>query len=488
MSFHLADGARRAMLDAGFLPDLPAEAMHQASKLRPAAPVGPGVRDLRSLLWSSIDNDDSRDLDQIEVAERLPGGHIRVRVGIADVDALVHRGSAIDAYAAHNTCTVYTAARIFPMLPESLSTDRTSLGPRVDRLAIVVEMDVDPTGAVVSSDVYAAAVNNHAKLAYDGVGAWLEGSGPPPAAVAADRALQEQLRLQDVAAQSLKKLRFERGALDLETIEAHAVLRDDDVVGIELTKKSRARSLIEDFMVAANGAMARFLDGRGVSSIRRVVKAPERWQRIVALAAQSGHSLPAEPSSRALAAFLDERRVAAPDTFADLSLSVVKLMGPGEYALERPGEPHDGHFGLAVVDYSHSTAPNRRFADLVTQRLLKAALAHAPAPYTDEELAAIALRSTQKENDARKVERTTRKQAAAVFLSTRIGQEFDAIVTGASDKGTYARLLAPPAEGRIMHGQEGLDVGDRLRVRLVATEPSRGFIDFVRADAGRGAR
>jgi VacB/RNase II family 3'-5' exoribonuclease len=487
MPFHLADGARKAMLDAGFLPDLPAEAIHQASKLRPAAPAGPGVRDLRSLLWSSIDNDDSRDLDQIEVAERLAGGHIRVRVGIADVDALVHRGSAIDGYAAHNTCTVYTAAKIFPMLPESLSTDRTSLGPRADRLAIVVEMDVDPGGAVVSSDVYAAAVNNHAQLAYDGVGAWLEGAGPPPPPVAADRALQEQLRLQDVAAQSLKKLRFERGALDLETIEAHAIMRDDDVVGIELTKKSRARSLIEDFMVAANGAMARFLDARGVSSIRRVVKAPERWQRIVALAAQSGHSLPAEPSSRALAAFLDERRAAAPDTFADLSLSVVKLMGPGEYALERPGEPHDGHFGLAVADYSHSTAPNRRFADLVTQRLLKAALARAPAPYTDEELAAIALRSTQKENDARKVERTTRKQAAAMFLSSRIGQEFDAIVTGASDKGTYARLLDPPAEGRIMHGQEGLDVGDRLRVRLVSTEPSKGFIDFVRADASRGA-
>ena len=487
MPFHLADGARIAMLDAGFLPDLPAEALHQAASLHAAPIGGPGVRDLRSLPWSSIDNDESRDLDQIEVVERLEGDHIRVRVGIADVDALVSRGSPIDGYAAHNTCTVYTAAKIFPMLPESLSTDRTSLGQGADRLAIVVEMDVDPAGAVVSSDVYAAAVKNHAKLAYDGVGAWLEGSGPAPAKVAGDRVLQDQLRLQDVAAQILKKLRHERGALDLETIEAHAVMRDDAVVGIELTKKSRARALIEDFMVAANGAMARFLDGRGVSSIRRVVKAPERWQRIVALAARSGQTLPAEPSSRALAAFLDGRRRAEPDTFADLSLAVVKLMGPGEYALERPGEPHDGHFGLAVVDYSHSTAPNRRFADLVTQRLLKAALASAPAPYTNEELAAIAARSTQKENDARKVERTTRKQAAAVFLSGRVGQEFDAIVTGVSDKGTFARLLAPPAEGRILEGHEGLDVGDRLRVRLVATEPRRGFIDFVRAGSRQAA-
>ena len=378
--FDLVHGARQAMLESGFVPDIPAPAMREAEALRPASVKAPGVRDLRALPWSSIDNDESRDLDQIEVADLLPNGLVRVRVGIADVDALVAKGSALDAHAARNTCTVYTGAAIFPMLPESLSTDHTSLGEGVDRLAIVIEMDVDTAGVVASADVYRAAVRNHAKLAYDGVGAWLEGVGPAPSKVATSAVIAEQLRLQDGVAESLKKRRYDRGALDLETIEARAVVKQGTVVGIELTKASRARSLIEDFMIAANGAIALFLDGKGVSSIRRVVKAPERWQRIVALTQGFGDALPNEPSSLALAAFLERRKTAAPDTFADLSLSVVKLMGPGEYALERPGQPHDGHFGLAVTDYTHSTAPNRRFADLVTQRLVKAALAGAGVP------------------------------------------------------------------------------------------------------------
>jgi exoribonuclease-2 len=404
-----------------------------------------------------------------------------VSVGIADVDTRVTRGSPIDQYAGHNTCTVYTAAKVFPMLPESLSTDLTSLGEGVDRLAVVVQMDVDATGAIDAPDVFFAIVRNHAKLAYDDVGAWLEGRGAAPAKVAASPVLQDQLRVQDVAAQALKERRYERGALDLETIEAHAVMKEGAIVGLEVVSKNRARALIEDFMIAANGVMARFLDGRGVASIRRVVKAPERWQRIVALSEQCGDTLPPEPSSRALAAFLRRRKLAAPDTFADLSLAVVKLMGPGEYALERPGEPHDGHFGLAVADYTHSTAPNRRFADLVTQRLLKGVLAREACPYSNEELAAIASRCTTKENDARKVERTTRKQAAALLLSDRLGEQFDAIVTGAADKGTFVRLLKPAAEGRLVRGEAGLDVGDHVRVRLVDTEPRRGFIDFVRA-------
>jgi VacB/RNase II family 3'-5' exoribonuclease len=480
--FDLAEGARLAMLEHGFAPDMPEAARKEGDALEPARLVAPGLRDLRALVWSSIDNDESRDLDQIEVAEALPKGLIRVRVGVADVAALVTKGSPLDQHALQNTCTVYTGPRIFPMLPESLSTDHSSLNEAADRLAIVIEMDVDESGMVVHSDVYSAAVKNHAKLAYDGVGAWLEGRGPAPAKVAASRVLQEQLHLQDKAAEALKKLRYERGALDLETIEARAVVKDNAVLGIEVTQKNRARSLIEDFMIAANGAIARFLDASGVASVRRVVKAPERWLKIVAVAKGLGDDLPDEPSSRALSAFLDRRKVASPDTFGDLSLTIVKLMGPGEYALERPGMPHDGHFGLAVTDYTHSTAPNRRFADLVTQRLVKAVLAKAPCPYTDDELAAVAARCTQKENDARKVERTTRKQAAALYLASHIGQEYDAIVTGAADKGTFARLLDPPAEGRIVEGQHGLDVGDHVRVRLVATEPRKGFIDFARAE------
>ena len=478
--FDLAEGARLVMIEAGFLPDIPPAAKQEADRMEPARPHGNTIRDLRPLLWSSIDNDESRDLDQIEVAERLPDGAIRVLVGIADVDALVERGSAIDDYAAKNTCTVYTGARIFPMLPESLSTDHTSLGEAVDRLAVIVEMDIDTEGNIARSDVYRAAVRNHAKLAYDRVGAWLEERGPIPEKLAAHPELQEQLHMQNEAAERLKKVRHENGALDLETLEARAVVRDGSVTSIELIKKSEARSLIEDFMIAANGAVARFLESRGSASIRRVVKAPARWQRLVTLAASLGETLPAEPSAQALAAFLASRKKQSPDTFQDLSLTVVKLMGPGEYALELPGTAHDGHFGLAVVDYAHSTAPNRRFADLVTQRLIKAAAEGRPAPYSNEELARIAAHCSLMENASRKVERTSRKQAAALFLSHRIGEHFDAIVTGAADKGTFVRLIDPPAEGRVVEGQEGLDVGDHLRVKLVATEPRKGFIDFVR--------
>jgi exoribonuclease-2 len=480
-SFDLVAGARQAMLENGFAPDIPAAADAEVKSLPESAPASvPGVRDLRDRMWSSIDNEESRDLDQIELAERLPGGELRVMVAIADVDWLVKKGSALDTHAANNTSTVYTGAAVFAMLPEALSTDRTSLNEGVDRLAIVIDMVVQADGSIAGSDVYRAWVHNRAKLTYDEVGAWLDGAGPVPPKVAAMPALAAQIKMQDAAAQALKKRRYERGALDLETLEARPVLENGKIVRLELTKKNGARDLIEDFMIAANGVMARFLDARGVSSIRRVVKAPERWQRLVALAATLGESLPSEPSSIALAEFLAHRKAAAPDDFADVSLSVVKLMGPGEYALERANHVHDGHFGLAMQDYTHSTAPNRRYADLITQRLLKSAVTGAPPPYTDDELAAIAGRCTMKENQARKVERTTRKQAAALLLSERIGDRFDAVVTGVTPTGTFVRLLDPPAEGRVVKGQEGLDVGDHLRVKLVDTEPSRGFIDLVR--------
>ena len=482
--FDLDDAARRAMGENGFAPSFEPSALREVDAMPDAIPPAraQGAKDLRALDWSSIDNDESRDLDQIEVAEALDGGRVRLMVGVADVDSRVAAGSAIDAHAMQNTTSVYTGAKVFSMLPERLSTDLTSLDQDQDRLAIVIDMMVDADGAVTSGDVYRALVRNRAQLAYNSVSAWLEGKGAAPPRIAANPAIAKQVKLQHEVAQRLKALRHERGALDLETIEARPVTKDGRVVDLEVTRKGPAREMVEDFMIAANGAMARFLEMRGVSSIRRVVKSPERWQRIVALAAGLGETLPAEADSRALADFLARMRARDPDHFADLSLSVVKLMGPGEYELDRAGSTEiAGHFGLAVQDYTHSTAPNRRYADLVTQRLLKASLAKEPAPYSDSELIAIAERCTQKENDARKVERRVRKTAAALLLAERIGESFDAIVTGANQSGTFVRLLAPPAEGRVTRGEQGMDVGDKVRVRLLSTEPEKGFIDFARA-------
>jgi VacB/RNase II family 3'-5' exoribonuclease len=463
--------ARRVLQDNGFTADLPADLAQSI----PAGDPHEQARDLRQLAWSSIDNAESRDLDQVEVAEQLPGGALRLWIGIADVDALVPRGSPIDRHAALNTTTLYTGVEIFPMLPEVLSTGRTSLLEAQDRLAVVTEIVVRPDGTLddAQTQVYAARVTNHAKLVYERVGAWLEGHGAPPA----DPRIAAQLRLQDEAAQRLRRVRHEHGALELETVEAQPVTANGRVVDLVVTHKNRARELIEDLMIAANGATARYLEARGLPSIRRVVRAPKRWDRIQELARGLGVALPAVPEPRALADFLSARRLAAPAQFADLSLSVVKLLGPGSYQLQRAGEPDQGHFGLAVDDYAHSTAPNRRYADLIMQRLLKAS-AGGPPPYTDDELIAIAAHCTEREDAARKVERTMRKVAAASLLSSRIGDEFDAIVTGASPKGTFVRLLGPPAEGRVVSGEHGLDVGDRVRVRLTATEPSRGFIDF----------
>ena len=476
----LARGARKAMLANGFAPDFPEEVLREIEALAAGAPVLTGSeRDLRGLCWSSIDNRESRDLDQIEVAERLEGGAVRLLIGIADVDAFVRQGSALDTHAHKNSASIYTGITVFPMLPEELSNDRTSLNPDEDRPAIVIEIVVKADGEIASSDVYGALVRSRAKLAYEDIAAWLDGAAPPPE-VAANPELGRQLRMQDEVAQKLKVLRKERGALDLETVEARPVTMGDELIGLTVTRTNRARDMIEDFMISANGAMARFLEAAGATSIRRVVRAPERWQRLCALAAQLGDTLPAEPDSGALAALLARRKAAAPERFVDFSLAVVKLMGPGEYALDRPGTPSPGHFGLAVQDYTHSTAPNRRYADLVTQRLVKAAIAKRPSPYAEDALEAIALHCTLKENDARKVERITRKEAAALFLASRLGETFDGVITGVSSKGVFVRLLHPPAEGRVVRGEKGLDVGDRVRVKLTATEPSRGFIDFTR--------
>ena len=472
--------AHRVMSERGLLPDFSPEAVAETGRLS-AVPVEnePEVRDLRQLLWASIDNDDSRDLDQLSVAEALPQGGTRVLVAIADVDAVVHKGTAIDQHAAQNTTSVYTAAEIFPMLPLRLSTDLTSLGPGDDRLAMVVEMEVQEDGSVGRSDIYRAWVHNRAKLAYNAVGAWLEGHGPLPEAAAAVHGLDELLRLQDDAAQRLRKLRFEHGALGLQTIEARPVFDQDQVTGLEAETRDRAKDLIEDFMIAANGVTAKFLESRGLPSLRRVVRQPKRWPRIVELAAGLGETLPGDPDAGALEKFLEKRRKADPLRFPDLSLSVIKLLGAGEYAVDRPGQTPPGHFGLAVRDYTHSTAPNRRFPDLITQRLLKATFSGQPVPYTADELDSIARHCTEQEDAANKVERQVQKSAAAMLLENRIGQHFDGIVTGASEKGTWVRIFYPPVEGKVVHGWDGMDVGEKVRVRLVGTNVERGLIDFA---------
>ncbi|MDQ2898959.1 MAG: RNB domain-containing ribonuclease [Acidobacteriota bacterium] len=481
MNFDLKAAARREMIDNGFDPDFSPEAHQQAAALQAhPAPISSGSRDLRALLWSSIDNDTSRDLDQIEFAERLPDGSIRVLIGIADVDASVPKGSPIDARAANQTTTVYTGVQNFSMIPDELSTGITSLLENVDRACMVVEMGVAKDATIRSSDVYPAAVRNRAQLTYNGVGAWLEGRAPAPPKVAASSDLREQLKLQDEAAQTLRAARYRSGALNIDSIETQAVFDNGQVTGIESVRKNRASDLIEDFMIAANGVTARLLLDRHVSSIRRVVKTPERWPRIVELAAKLGEKLPATPDSGALNAFLLKRKASDPMHSADLSLAVVKLMGPGEYVLDRPGDAEQGHFGLAVHDYTHSTAPNRRFADLVTQRLLKATIARRPPPYSDDELAGIARNCTLREDAARKVERATTKRIAAAALQPRIGQTFRAVVTGVTPKGTFVRVLDPAVEGRLMRGEAGVDVGDVVQVKLVRTDVQRGFIDFER--------
>src|ERR1700682_4269048 len=480
----LRAAAKQVMIENGFEPAFPPQVQQELEELKahpPKVEPTPNIRDLRNLLWSSIDNDTSRDLDQAEVAERLPDGETKALVAIADVDTFVSKSSAIDAHAAKETTTVYTGVRNFPMLPEQLSTDTSSLLKTEDKLSILIEFVVGGDGSVHSSSVYRAIIRNKAQLSYNAVGTWLENKSGAQDKVAASTDLQSQLKLQDEVAQALKNERYRHGALNIETIEVRPVVLNDKVVDVVKQEKNRATELIEDFMIAANEVVARMLEANKVSSIRRVVKTPERWGRIVELAAKQDERLPAEPDSKALNEFLIKRKAADPDHFADLSLAVIKLMGPGEYVLERPGDPEQGHFGLAVQDYTHSTAPNRRFADLVTQRLIKAVLANQPAPYSDDELGAIASSCTLKEDAARKVERQMSKRIAAVAMSNRIGETFDGIVTGVTPHGTFVRVLKPAVEGLLARGQQGADVGDKLRVRLVSADVQRGYIDFARA-------
>lgn len=478
--------AKRVMLEKSFLPEFSSETLAELSHIDSAAGMnGKSARNLVDLLWASIDNDDSRDLDQLTVAEAMPGDKVMIRVAVADVDSVVPNGSAIDLHARHNTTSIYTAAMIFPMLPEKLSTDLTSLNFNEDRLAIVVEMLIGADGSLESSDIYMALVRNHAKLAYNSVAAWLDGDGPIPDAAAAVDGLDENLRLQDKVAQRMRNYRHIHGALTLETIQAKPVFDGDELRDLEVESKNCAKEIIEDFMIAANGVTARYLASKGFPTIRRVVRIPKRWERIVALAAQHNYDLPDSPSSGALEKFLTKQKAADPLRFPDLSLAVIKLLGNGEYVAEFPGESVQGHFGLAVRDYSHSTAPNRRYPDLITQRLLKAALEGKSSPYSNNELIELARHCTEEEDDAKRVERQVSKSAAALLLQSRIGEQFDAIVTGVSELGTWTRLIGIPVEGKLVRGVDGADVGDRMRVRLVDVDVQRGYIDFTKVGQAR---
>ena len=480
--------ACEAMRERGLESDFSTAVVRQLASITGAgSDSGPLVQDRTHLLWCSIDNDDSMDLDQLTACEVLDGGKVRIFVAIADVDALVRKGSAIDEHARTNTTSIYTSARIFPMLPERLSTDLTSLNPDVDRLAVVVEMLIQADAAIGPSTVYRARVRNQAKLAYDAVSAWMDGKAVPPAAVAALPGLDAQIRVQDAVAQRLRARRHAQGALEFETFQPRAVFDGERVVDILQQDHNRARQLIEELMIAANTCTAHFLAKHGGMSLRRVVRSPERWLQIVAEAKKYGETLPQTPDPVALEAFLARRRQADPLRFPDLSLVIVKLMGSGEYVVEQAGVAPVGHFGLAVRDYTHSTAPNRRYPDLITQRMLKGLLTGAPAPYSPAELGALSVHCTHQEDAAKKVERRVRKSEAALLLESRIGQRFDAILTGVTDTGTWVRIFTPPAEGRLVLHPPGLAVGQLVRVQLMETNVQRGFIDFVLGDTDHGA-
>jgi VacB/RNase II family 3'-5' exoribonuclease len=474
--------ARQEILKEGFYPDFPQAVIDEVMALDEnnlLSGADPAIRDLRSLLWSSIDNQESRDLDQIEVAERLPDGSIQISIGIADVDAFAPIGSATDQFAADNSVSVYTGVETFPMLPERLSTELTSLLPDVDRLAIVIELVITSDGVVRTNAIYRALVRNQAKLEYQSIGRWLDGESSIPEEVTKIAGLKEQIHLQNEATDWILALRQKQGALEFETTEAKPVVSNGDVLNLKLQKKSRSQYIIENFMITTNVAMASYLEEQGTPAIRRVVRKPKRWSRIVEIAQSLGESLPEEPDSQALAGFLAQQKAKDPLHFPDVSLAVVKLLGAGEYVVVLPGTIQEGHFGLAVQDYTHSTAPNRRYPDLITQRLLKATLSSSPMPYTQHELERLAEHCEERQSAARKVERFMRKVIAAEMLNEKIGEVFEAIVTGITNKGTFVRLLSPPAEGKVVRGESGLDVGDKIRVRLLATEPEKGFIDFA---------
>lgn len=481
MTYNLTTIAKEAMIERGFIPDFPPEVQQEIASLkRPTISSDPQIKDLRKFLWFSLDNDDSKDLDQLTFAQNGLNGKCSVYIAVADVSLLVQKNKPIDIQAAHNTTSVYTPSKVFPMLPERLSTDMSSLNPYKDRLAVIFEASLSGECLIENYEIYLGYVHNHAKLAYDNVSNWLDQKAPPPEPIATVKGLSEQIQLQDSIAQKLSKYRQTHGALTLETIEPHTILSNGVAVAISEMPKNRGRLLIENFMIIANTISARFAEANNLVSLRRVVTIPKRWDKIVEIAKDKGFRLPEAADSVALENFLTQQKQSTPLTFPDLSLTIIKLLGRGEYCVAEPGKPTPGHFGLALRDYTHSTAPNRRYPDLITQRLLIAKLRTLPSPYTLEELLNLAKHCTEKEDDAEKVERQTRKSAAAQVLSNQIGKQFSAIVTGAGPKGTWVRILTPPIEGKLVKGYDNLDVGDFLTVKLISTDVKKGFIDFIR--------
>lgn len=477
----LARIAAGAMAERGLEPEFSDAAARQAANTHlPDERTAARVTDLRRLPWCSIDNDDSLDLDQLTTADALENGGTRIRIAIADVATSVPQRTPLDQHAHRNTTSVYTPARKFPMLPDRLSTDLTSLNEGADRSAIIVDFVVSERGAISKSQIYRGRVRNQAKLTYREVGRWLEAGGELPNGCT-DEAVLAQLRLQDRASEALRHRRDERGALEFETVEVEHLFDGERLVGLRRQTLSRATSLIANMMIAANGVTSRFLETHGLPVLRRVVRVPEHWDRICEIAAGLGTILPVNPDPAALSRFLEDRHREDPASFPDLSLTIIKLLGRGEYVADEPGVEPTGHFGLAVRDYTHSTAPNRRYPDLITQRMVTSVLDGVRAPYELDELRQLAAHCTEQEDAANKVERHLRKSAAALLVASRIGERFEGFVAGVSEFGRWVRVVEPPIEGKIVRGAEDLAVGDRVRVRLLRVDVARGFIDFEEA-------
>lgn len=477
----LARIAAGVMQERGLEPEFSDAAERQAESIHlPDERETSRVTDLRKLPWCSIDNDDSLDLDQLSTADALEDGATRIRIAIADVAASVPRRTPLDQHAHRNTTSVYTPARKFPMLPDRLSTNLTSLNEGEDRLAIIVDFVASERGAISKSQIYRGRVRNHAKLSYREVGRWLEHGGEPPNGCT-DTAVLDQVRLQDRVAEALRHRRDERGALEFETVEVEHLFEGERLVALRRQTLNRATSLIANMMIAANGITSRFLEEHGLPVLRRVVRVPEHWDRICEIAAGHGTILPVDPDPVALSRFLEDRRTEDSASFPDFSLTIIKLLGRGEYVADEPGVEPTGHFGLAVRDYTHSTAPNRRYPDLITQRMVKSALEEVRAPYELDELRQLAAHCTEQEDAANRVERHLRKSAAALLVASQIGDRFDGFIAGVSEFGRWVRIVEPPIEGKIVRGADDLAVGDPVRVRLLRVDVARGFIDFEQA-------